>query len=48
MALEIFVNTGSGDGLLPDGTKPLAELMLIYHQQGPVEFIWGHVVFTLH
>ena len=23
MALEILVNTGSGDGLLPDGTKPL-------------------------
>ena len=22
MALEILVNTGSGNGLLPDGTKP--------------------------
>ena len=25
MALEILVNTGSGNGLLPDGTKPLPE-----------------------
>ena len=28
MALEILVNTGSGNGLLPDGTKPLPEPML--------------------
>ena len=26
------VNTGSGNGLLPDGTKPLPEPMLTYHQ----------------
>ena len=39
MALEILVKTGSGNGLLPDGTKPLPEPMLIYHQQGPVAFI---------
>ena len=31
-ALEILVNTGSGNGLLPDGTKPLPEPMLTYHQ----------------
>ena len=30
MALEILVNTGSGSGLLPDGTKPLPEPMLTY------------------
>ena len=42
MALEILVNTGSGNGLLPDGTKPLPEPMLTYHQQGSVAFIWGH------
>ena len=30
-ALDILVNTGSGNGLLPDGTKPLPEPMLIYH-----------------
>ena len=28
MATEIWVNTGSGNGLLPDGTKPLPEPML--------------------
>ena len=32
MALEILVNTGSGNGLLPDGTKPLREPMLTYSQ----------------
>ena len=25
-------NIGSGNGLLPDGTKPLSEQMLTYHQ----------------
>ena len=25
MASDILVNTGSGNGLLPDGTKPLPE-----------------------
>ena len=33
-------NIGSGNGLLPDGTKPLPEPMLTYHQ-------WSFVVFTL-
>ena len=32
MVIEILVNTGSGNGLLPDGTKPLPEPMLTYHQ----------------
>ena len=32
MATEIWVNIGSGNGLLPDGTKSLPEPMLIYHQ----------------
>ena len=32
MALEILVNIDSGNGLLPDGTKPLSEPMLTYHQ----------------
>ena len=32
MALDILVNIGSGDGLLPDNTKPLPEPMLTYHQ----------------
>ena len=30
--LAIWVNIGSGNGLLPDSTKPLPEPMLIYHQ----------------
>ena len=36
MATEIWVNIGSGNSLLPDGTKPLPELMLTcsgLHQQ---------------
>ena len=33
MVTKSWVNIGSGNGLLPDGTKPLPETMLIYHQQ---------------
>ena len=29
---NIWVNIGSGNGLLPDVTKPLSDPMLIYHQ----------------
>ena len=32
MATRIWVNIGSGNGKLPDGTKPLPEPMLTYHQ----------------
>ena len=32
---EIWVNIGSGNGLLPDGTKPLPEPMLNDHQWSP-------------
>ena len=35
MATEIWVNIGSGHGLLPDGTKPLPEPMLTDHQWSP-------------
>ena len=38
MATEIWVNIGSGNGLLPDGTKPLPEPMLTNHQWSPVSF----------
>ena len=31
----------SGNGLLPDCTKPLPEPMLTYHQWGSVTTIWG-------
>ena len=30
MATETWVNIGSGNALLPDGTKPLPELMLTW------------------
>ena len=39
MATEIWVNIGSGNGLLPDGTKPLPEPMLTDPQWNPVTFI---------
>ena len=32
LATYSWVNIGSGNGLLPDGTKPLPEPMLTYHQ----------------
>ena len=32
MTPEILVNIDLGNSLLPDGTKPLPELMLTYHQ----------------
>ena len=39
---EIWVIAGSGNGLLPDGTKPLPETKLTTsnHQWGPVAFTW--------
>ena len=37
---EKWLNTGSGDGLLPDGTKPLPEPMLTCHKWGLMAFIW--------
>ena len=40
MVTEIWVNTGSGNGSLPDGTKPLPEPMLTYHQRGSVGMAW--------
>ena len=36
----IWVNIGSGNGLLIDVTKPLPEPMLIYHLYDPVTFMW--------
>ena len=32
MVTEIWVNIGSGNVLLPDGTKPLTEPILTYHE----------------
>ena len=39
MPSDILINTGLGNGLLPDGTKPLPEPMLSYHQ-GINEILW--------
>ena len=39
MTTETWVNIGSGDGLLPDGTNPLSEPMLTDNQRSPVTFI---------
>ena len=40
MATYILVNIDSGNGLLPDGTKPLPEPMLTYQQRCSVTFKW--------
>ena len=40
MATWIEVNTGSGNGLLPDGIKPLHEPMLTNDEWGIVAFTW--------
>ena len=44
MVTQICINIGSGNGLLPDDTKPLPEPMLIadLYQRYSVAFIWGH------
>ena len=49
MAAGIYVNIGRpGNGLLPDGTKPLPEQMLTYHHYGPMMFIWGQFRLRYH
>ena len=43
MATEIWVHIGSGNGLLPDGTKPLPEIWLIFCEirvWNPMTFTW--------
>ena len=39
MVTLIYINIDSGNGLLPDSTKPLLEPMMTYHHYGPVTFI---------
>ena len=41
MATQIKANIGQGNGMLPDGTKPLTETILNNHYPGPVGFSWG-------
>ena len=57
---EIWVNISSANGLLPDGTKPLPEPILTYHQRDALAFssqdniYWNtqannpHVIKNLH
>ena len=42
MVSKIFVKNGSGNGLLPGGTKPLPEPKLIYHQKYSAAFSSEH------
>ena len=42
MATQILVNIGSGNGLLPGGTKPFTEPMLTYHKYRPVTLSKGN------
>ena len=41
MVTEIFVNIGSGNGVLSDDTKPLPEPMLTDNQWSQITFILG-------
>ena len=45
---KFCVNIGSGNGLLPDGTKPLPQPMLTDHQWSPVKFILGQKSSEIH
>ena len=40
--LRIWVNVGSGNGSLLDGTKPSPEPILTYHQLSPLVITWGN------
>ena len=41
MVTDKWVNTGSTNGWLPDGTKPLPENILINNQKGAMTLVWG-------
>ena len=40
MVTQIWINIGSGNSLLPDGTNPLLEPMFTYHQRVSLAFTW--------
>ena len=44
MASGTLINTFSGNGLVPDGIKPLPEPKLTYHHRNPVAFIHSYNV----
>ena len=39
----MFVNIGSDNGLVPDGTKPLSGPILTYHQHEPLPIVPKHL-----
>ena len=43
MAMWIWANIRSGNGLVPDDTKPIPETMLTSHNWGPVSFSWNQI-----
>ena len=44
MATEILVRIGSGNGLLPDGIKPLPKAKLTDHQKGVIAFTYEQFI----
>ena len=42
MVTQIWLIIVSGNSLFPDGTKPLHEPVLTYHQRGLGAFTWGY------
>ena len=50
MGTAIWVNTGSGNGLVPDSNNTLLEPMLTNHQSGFLTFTWGqfNMKYTIH
>ena len=42
MATKGWVNTGTGNGVLPDHNRQLAEPTMAYHRWGPVAITWGN------
>ena len=48
MVTQNWVNIGSGNVLLPDGTKLLPKPVLTYHQWSPVTITWGQLKLDHH
>ena len=40
MVTSIWIKIGSGNGLLPEGSKPLPKPVLTYHQRCALAFTW--------
>ena len=48
MVSYILVTTDSGDGLLPVGTKPLAEPKLTYSKLNILKYVWIQFQYVLY